>query len=204
MRNFKIASIVIIITILLTGCGLSASKARMAIITNNFNALKQEINNGSNVYEKDDTLDVSLLVTAASKGNMHIIKYLVNHGIDVNQVGKYGITALLEASTSNRARVVEYLLSKGANKYARYEDSIIILEDYRGKNALEIAQMNNNQEIIDLLTNRNKKITINSTKFIKKPKINKNNQVIKKIENKKVLTEDEKLEQWINQELELK
>ena len=56
----------------------------------------------------------SALQWAATYGDLSIVKKLYKHGADVNWVGPFFQSALHYATIANKAKVVEWLLSKGA------------------------------------------------------------------------------------------
>lgn len=59
---------------------------------------------------------ITPLTVAAEKGNMEIIKMLVEDGkADVNDKSSYGVTPIISASAAGQGEVIEYLVSKGAN-----------------------------------------------------------------------------------------
>jgi hypothetical protein len=64
---------------------------------------------------------------AAEYGKLEIVKYLVEHGIDINEKTKHGSSrgyALRWSYKKGHRNVVEYLLSKGANvREAFYDDT---------------------------------------------------------------------------------
>lgn len=70
----------------------------------------------------DDLLNCSLvygltpLLLAASSGQTKLIKYLLDSGVDVNQVDSTGHAALHVASVKGHQKVVEYVLITKGNK----------------------------------------------------------------------------------------
>lgn len=75
--------------------------------------IRQEIN------QKGHAGDTPLVV-AAWRGNLQIVKLLVEHGADVNAGRETGgRTPLLEAAGQGHAEVVEFLIAKGADVNAR-------------------------------------------------------------------------------------
>ena len=209
MRNFIIG--LALITILLSGCNSTVSQLSpmspitIAALDGNNYIIEEELKKGVDIDNVSST-GVTPMTMAIASNKLDTVKYLIDHGAKIDNVA-FGMTPLIQATYRNRPQIVKYLLSKGANINYRISDSYALGEKYKNKTALEVAQIDNYQEIIDLLSDINKKLIFHNTKFIKKTQIEynsslvkDNNKVIKKVE-KKALTEDEKLEQWINQEL---
>jgi hypothetical protein len=73
-----------------------------------------------------------VLFTAVSRGDLSLVKRLLDMGIDVNTV-ENGSTSLIEASRLGYSDLVQLLLLSGANPDVRGPD---------GKNALEVALQN--------------------------------------------------------------
>jgi len=72
------------------------------------------------------------LLYAAGVGNLEIVKFLINHGADVNAVSHFernvltGVTfALDQASSNNRLSVVEYLVDNGADIHACNDSAVV-------------------------------------------------------------------------------
>ncbi len=155
MRTNRLLKMIIAFSllILISGCGIGTPtpKVHMAVIENDVDALLHELNNGAYINEKESTQDFSPLLVASSRGNMTIIQILVENGANINQVSKAGTTPLIEATAGNRPKVVKYLLINGADKSYRTHNNSTVIEKYRDKNALEIAKMIENDEIVHLL-----------------------------------------------------
>src|SRR5688500_11448494 len=59
---------------------------------------------------------ITALLFAAEKGNLSIVKYLIDNGASVNDVSRYsGFTALHCASLNGRIEIVKYLIDNGAS-----------------------------------------------------------------------------------------
>ncbi len=71
-----------------------------------------------------------LIVTCAYYGDVAVCRLLIAYGANINAAAKDGTTALMKAAQNDKADVVEYLLSKGANP---------ALKDTNGKTALDYA-----------------------------------------------------------------
>ena len=89
------------------------------------------------VIEKyDDIVEYLVTVGASTKGALHvawklnIVKILVEHGADIEEVNYQGHTPLMHFSMRGNVEIVKYLLSVGANKNAK---------DKNGKTAYDLA-----------------------------------------------------------------
>ena len=71
-----------------------------------------------------------IVIYAAAAGHSHIVKYLLEKGVEVDQRYHHELTALMWASGMNQRSVVALLLSQGAD---------MTLRDDRGKTASDIA-----------------------------------------------------------------
>lgn len=87
-----------------------------AVITGNLEALKQHIEAGTNINEKDPFGGSSPLISAAVFGKTEEAKTLLNAGADINFQNNDGSTALHSASFFCRPEIVKMLLDKGADK----------------------------------------------------------------------------------------
>ena len=103
-----------------------------------------------NVNEKNYA-GISPLAIAAEKGNMDIVKMLVEEGnANVNDVSSYGVTPLIAASAAGNYEVVSYLIAHGANVAAK---------DDLGKTALLHAAAADNPKLIRSLIQLDSKAT---------------------------------------------
>lgn len=96
---------------------------------------------------------ITPLTIAAEKGNMDIIKMLVEDGkANVNDKSSYGITPLISAAAAGNDEVVSYLISHGADVTAK---------DDLGKTALLHAVKADNPKLIaSLITLDNKAVNL--------------------------------------------
>ena len=87
-----------------------------AVISGNLQAIKEHIDAGSNLDEKDQMGGSSPLITAAVFGKTEISLELIEAGADINFKNNEGSTPLHTAAFFCRTEIVEALLAKGANK----------------------------------------------------------------------------------------
>lgn len=90
-----------------------------AVLTSNKEALKQHIQAGTNINEKDPYGGSSPLITAALFGKTDEAKILIDGGADINFQNNDGSTALHTASFFCRPEIVKMLLDKNADKNIR-------------------------------------------------------------------------------------
>lgn len=87
-----------------------------AVLTDNLDALKQHIQAGTNINEKDPYGGSSPLISAAVFGKPDAAKILIDAGADVNFQNNDGSTALHTAAFFCRPEIVKMLLEKNADK----------------------------------------------------------------------------------------
>lgn len=90
----------------------------LAVIQNNIPAVKEHINAGTNLNEKDQFGSTALII-AATFGRNEIAKLLIDADADLNITSNEGSTALHIASVFGRTEIVKYLLNKGGDRFIR-------------------------------------------------------------------------------------
>ena len=91
-----------------------ANKALIeAVKQGNVKLLKSQINK-SNMDTKDEAGN-TLLIIAANKNSFPIIKFLVNNGVNINEMNPVGMTALNKAIYYGHNEIANFLISKGAD-----------------------------------------------------------------------------------------
>ena len=88
---------------------------KFSIKINNLGLLQYLIEN--NFISKDDAL-----IYASSKGHLEVVKYLVDHGANVNAQDDY---ALRSAARNGHLDVIKYLVGHGANVNAQDDGALI-------------------------------------------------------------------------------
>lgn len=91
---------------------------------------------------KQDLMGNTALMGICFRGYTDMAALLIQHHTDVNQVNYNGASALIFAATFGHTEIVKLLLKAGANK---------ALTDNTGKNALQHAQLQQNEAVIALL-----------------------------------------------------
>ncbi|KAL6635599.1 ankyrin repeat-containing domain protein [Neocallimastix sp. 'constans'] len=63
------------------------------------------------------------------RGNKNLVKYLVEHGADINKEYEYGTTVLFNACRNRNKDLVEYLVEHGAdiNKENKYGETALLI-----------------------------------------------------------------------------
>ena len=105
------------------------------------------IENGADINE--NTKMGSPLMAAVVKGNNEIALLLIKNKADVNSVDVNGTTALIYASMFKNYELVSELVKNGADVDAK---------DNRKNSAIDYALLANDDKLMELLKNKNKKL----------------------------------------------
>lgn len=133
MKNLRISSralsslLALTTIVLFASCGTDAQTKNpgkeapaidihTAVVTGNADALKQHIEAGTNINEKDPFGGSSPLISAALFDKTEMVKILLNAGADINFQNNDGSTALHTAAFFCRPEIVKMLLEKKADK----------------------------------------------------------------------------------------
>lgn len=95
---------------------------------------QKEINNSN--YEGATPLCVAIY-----KGEIDLVKKLINYGVDVNEKSN-GLTPLMVAARYNKVEIIKLLLANGAHLNEKNENGI---------SALKYAELSNAKEAISFL-----------------------------------------------------
>lgn len=115
------------VILLLTSCGSDAQNKKSgkeapaidihtAVVSNNIEAVKQHLEAGTNINEKDPFGGSSPLISAAVFDKPEIARILINAGADINFQNNDGSTALHSAAFFCRPEIVKMLIDKKADK----------------------------------------------------------------------------------------
>ena len=132
--------------LLLLGCGerpLVYSSIHEAVDMGNLDDVIRHLNRGVAVNawsdEKAPKAGFTPLMIAAARGHLHIVKYLIDNGADINALSYNDdhVTPLILAAGSGHLDVVRYLVKKGADVNKRgsiANDLTPLMASVAGKN----------------------------------------------------------------------
>jgi CubicO group peptidase (beta-lactamase class C family) len=122
MRTVTTALLVVTLLTPLPVCGQEnptpAVSIHMAALQGNIEAIRQHIEAGSDLNEKDPYGSTPLII-AATFDKIEVARALIEAGADLDITNNDGGTALHAAAFLCRTEIVEALLANGANKYLR-------------------------------------------------------------------------------------
>jgi ankyrin repeat protein len=116
-----------------------------AILKNNAAAAETLLTAGANpnaAIEVVPGFPTTYLITAAANGSLDLVKLLLKHKAQVNQLDGFKATALMAAAGKGHQALVELLLASGADVKAKDDD---------GKDALALAKESGSKEVVALL-----------------------------------------------------
>jgi hypothetical protein len=100
----------------------------LAALKGNISAIRQHIENGSDLEKKEPTVGSTPLITAALFGKTEVVKMLLEAGVDINYQNQKGSTALHTAAFFCHTEIVDLLLTYGADKRIKNNDGFTALE----------------------------------------------------------------------------
>lgn len=140
MKTFHYGISVILISILLNGCGVTLQEV---VRSGDLALVKEKVDGGADINDKGNGYFTSTpLIDASHLAKLEIVKYLVEKGANINAKGIYGQTALHLAVSSGEIEKVKYLIEKGANINAK---------DKYGQNVLHSTSTHSEVNIIKYL-----------------------------------------------------
>ena len=111
--------------------------------------IKLLIINGADIHSGNN----QALKGALYENNSEVIELLIKYGADINTQDENGKTPLMHAILNRRTELIDFLLNNGAD---------LSLKDNRGNTAIEIAEWQNNEDILKKIKThkvyRNKKL----------------------------------------------
>jgi len=107
---------------------------------------------GKNLIYQADLKGATPLIWGAAKGNLYIVRLLLNNGGNINGIANDGNSVLLWAVSKGNLRVVKYLLSSEKNKKKKVD---INHHNKKGDTALLIASHLGFKRIVSLLLEYN-------------------------------------------------
>ncbi len=125
----SLLSIIFIATIF-TGCSGKSEESsssistpdvdiHTAVITNNLEAVKQHIEAGTDLNQKDPMTGSTALITASTFGKIDIAKALIDAGAQLDVTNGDGSTALHSAAFFCRVEIVQMLIDADIDKSVR-------------------------------------------------------------------------------------
>ncbi|MGB6065331.1 MAG: ankyrin repeat domain-containing protein [Desulfomonilaceae bacterium] len=115
---------------------------RMAVAEDDIESLKRLLREGANINAAKGKYKTSILMEAAVRGNLAVMRLLLERGADVNMADRDGWTALMGATIQGRLEPVKLLLDYGADVNAK---------NHNGETALVMATGMKHAEIRDAL-----------------------------------------------------
>lgn len=145
-RPMLSAGALTLVAALAIGCGgsprLYRDAMQVAMEHDDAAGTKRYLEEHPEFAKEKDANGVGPLWTPAKRGNLEIVKLLVERGADVNDRNKSGWTPLMLAASEGHEPVVSYLLSKGADPKA---------VDQKGTSALTIAALHGHAAVVGVL-----------------------------------------------------
>lgn len=127
-----------------------------AVRTDNINELKNLVEQGVDISWQDSKVEgVTALHEAAQKGNIEILKYLLQNEANINSKNRNGLTPLHVAAYFGENVIVNTLIEQGAEVNAKARDNIT---------PLHAAASMGHQDTVELLINKGAEVHAKSSK----------------------------------------
>ena len=110
-----------------------------AVKNNDINRVNSILNNGKANINAKDRDGWTALIWASCKGDLEIVKLLVESGADIDAKDNDGWTALMRASWRGYLEIVQYLVEIGADINIKNKD---------GKTALDLSDTEEIKEVL--------------------------------------------------------
>ena len=115
---------------------------RMAVAEDDLEAVERLLREGAEINAVKGEFKTSILMEAAVRGNVGVMKLLIENGADLNMTDKDGWTALMGATVQGHMESVKLLLEQGVEVNAK---------NHNGETALVMAAGMNHTEILHAL-----------------------------------------------------
>lgn len=113
-----------------------------AVRTNNMTKLMNLIEKGADINWQDSRVDgVTALHEASQKGNIEIVKYLLQEGSNVHLQNYNGFTALHVAAYTGENEIVRTLIAAGADVNAQAKDNVTPLHAAASMGHIDTVQL---------------------------------------------------------------
>ncbi|AFM27021.1 ankyrin repeat domain-containing protein [Desulfomonile tiedjei] len=116
--------------------------ARIAVAEDDLASLERLLAEGTNINASKGKYKTTILMEAAVRGNLEVMKLLLDKGANIDMVDQDGWTALMGATVQGRIEPVRLLLEHGADVNAK---------NCNGETALVMATGMQHSEIEDVL-----------------------------------------------------
>ncbi len=93
-----------------------------AMLDEEFDKVKELLEKGANANSKDKVADDSLIIIAARKNQLELVKLLILKGANINDANAFGKTPLHYAVVNENVEMIKFLIDLGANLEARDEE----------------------------------------------------------------------------------
>ncbi len=116
-KNFGVFIVMLTLGLLAGSSGLQAASEGnlfQAIMSGEISYVKELMDKGANVNQRDDQFGITPLHTAAFHGRTEIVRLLLRSKADINAGDKEGETPLLSALAGGHAEISELLINRGA------------------------------------------------------------------------------------------
>jgi len=113
---------IVILIILCIGASASSQEIFTAYENENYEKIKNLLENRADANQVRDTIGITLMYDAAWDNNIQIAKMLHKYGGKVDlPCGKHGVTPLLPACQQNSFEIVKFLVNNGADANQKYK-----------------------------------------------------------------------------------
>ena len=121
-------------------------------VIGDFQKLVKEVEENPEILNYKDPLKRNLLYIAARNGHVDICEYLINKGIEINEIQNTGSTALHGAVYYGQAKVVQLLLNYGAKTNIRNKYNHLPIDEAGTAEIKNLLLENENEPIVKLFT----------------------------------------------------